>query len=328
MLHEPRPPAKKFERSVRVRRTGPGIVLCEPAGQLRKPGFGPGVLGGRSQQDAQSEEIALAAGRLALDQLWGEEAQSADDQIGTGYVGRVLEAREPEVRQAGVAMAVEQHVAALDVAVEDAVVVYAGDCGEELEGERLDGGGRQAATIQTLAQRCSVDVLHNQVGLIGSDAVVVDLHEVGVLDAGMRARLARKPGDGCGARRERIRDDLDSHRALKPFVVGAPHRCHAAGTGDPVEAVAGADQLPRAERPRQMLRVDCEVSHPHLCSNRRGGHRLRHAGNGGCHRQTDGRRCVPACGAREPSGRDRASRVSRSAASSRSGGGRGSCGRG
>ena len=218
--------------------------------------------------DGRSVERYAAGDRLVKDGAQGEDVASSVDLVRVpagllrGHVGRgphdgaalrevrlgVGGLRQAEVGDLGDAVRVDQDVRRLDVAVDDAVLVGVVDRLADLphEGEDLldgDAGreGRPALRgglllpIDVVAEVASLQVLHREevAAVLLSD--LVDLHDVGVLEAGGGLGLAREAGDqlasivllGRGLVDPVVElEDLERHDAIEvalPGLVDDPH---------------------------------------------------------------------------------------------------------
>ena len=101
---------------------------------------------------------------------------------------------EAEVGDLGLAVERQEDVRRLEVAVDDPVIV--GDAHGPGEGlDELRGlADRERAAAQLPLEAAAVDVLHDEVGEPVPLADLVDLHEVGVREAGHRLHLGAEPG--------------------------------------------------------------------------------------------------------------------------------------
>ena len=119
-----------------------------------------------------------------------------------------------------------QDVGRLQVAMDDALPMRHVD----RAGQRLDQPrrlpGRPGVAADPVGQGPAADPLHRQEGVAVMDPHLVDLHDVGVLDAGGQLRLAAEPLP-LGFRREAAgQDHLQGHQppeAAMPGLVDHPH---------------------------------------------------------------------------------------------------------
>ena len=135
---------------------------------------------------------------------------------------------EAEVEDADVPVFRDHHVLGLEVPVNDAGLVRArktvGDLDGDIE-ELLDG---QRARLNELAKSPAFDELHRDVdGAVGT-ADVVDVDDVGMIQAGGRARFLLEAPPPFGVRREVGRQHLQRDIAAQPAVVRAVDLAHPA----------------------------------------------------------------------------------------------------
>src|SRR5690606_8974293 len=135
------------------------------------------------------EPVAGGRGRGAGEQLGGEVAGGADEAL----VAAAGEAREPEVDDLEPALAGDEHVRRLEVAVEEAGPVQRVHAGGELAEREPEGGlgGRLAARAQVLEPAVPGDIFHGDVPLAAGpiERELVDGGEVGVADVDDVAEL-------------------------------------------------------------------------------------------------------------------------------------------
>ena len=133
-------------------------------------------------------------------------------------------ARDAEVRHLDAALAVDDHVVRLDVAVDDPVAVREAERREDLA--RVvdrDRHRQRAARDDQLLQRPPLDVLHRDVvGALGL-AAVVDRDDVRVREAGRVRRLAAEALDELLVVRVPVVEDLDRDAAAELLILGEVH---------------------------------------------------------------------------------------------------------
>ena len=124
---------------------------------------------------------------------------------------------------------VQQQIARLDVAVDDALLVGVLEPASRLQDaiDRLPNLQRPMI-LDDAGQVMALDVFHHQVvhalvlvGVVGRD-------DVGMRELGRRFHLAVESLDGLGPLHGRRGEDLDRHRAFHPPVPGLQHYPHAA----------------------------------------------------------------------------------------------------
>ncbi len=122
---------------------------------------------------------------------------------------------------------------------------------------RLQGGGNadgdahrvigleSRALAQQRGQVVALDQLHDDVlGAIGIGAVVVDRHDVRVLQRSGGARLLLEAGGEARVVAVLLAQELDGHLAIELLVDGAPDGRHAALAERGDQPVSAADELP------------------------------------------------------------------------------------
>jgi hypothetical protein len=120
----------------------PGARVGRRLGQVRVADLRSAAAGERRLADeafvedaAEGVDVALAARLAALDQLGRQVVRRPEQLAVGGQAGRVRAAGEAEVRQRRCALAVEQDVRRLDVAVQHALPVQGVKAAPELGGE-------------------------------------------------------------------------------------------------------------------------------------------------------------------------------------------------
>ena len=177
---------------------GPGRVLVRDRGQDGQRGV-PVVeravpFHRRVQGGAQRPQVGRRAGRLAADPFRRGEPGGAHHHPGLGEPGVALQGGDAEVGQHGPAVRAEQHVARLDVTMQDAGRVRAAQRAEQ-PAAQIRGllRGQRAVLGHDLLQRAALDQLHHDpraaVGLLDH---VEDGDHRGVVQPGRGARLAQR----------------------------------------------------------------------------------------------------------------------------------------
>ena len=185
------------------------------------------------EEDAERVEIALR-GRLFAARLLGRHVlrRSEDGPLrGEARVHR--EVGEPEVEDLDEvlppAARAEEDVVALQVAVNDAEVVRAGERGAHLL-EDIDAARERHRSARQLArERHADEVLHDEVELaLFGLTDVVDVDDVRVVDAVGGARFAQHPGAQVGLAAQVRADELERDDAVDEHVTGAIDDAHPA----------------------------------------------------------------------------------------------------
>ena len=217
------------------------------------------------QRDAERELIAAGAAAFAVVLLGRHVCRRADQRAGLGDVAIERAARrprrrgvgggrdprhqplgggqlvggagQPEVGHRDVAGGVDQHVARLEVAVDQAGGVGGGQPAAGGDEQRDDVGGRQGVAGQVLAEGGALDELHGQEHPAVDLAGVVDRDHVGVGQLGQRLGLADQPRRRVGGAIGR-RQHLDRHPAIELRIVRGVHLAHPAGAHLALDLVA------------------------------------------------------------------------------------------
>ncbi len=170
--------------------------------------------------DAEAVDVRFLSDRSAR-QLLGRHVGR---RAGAGHVcvgfGERFE-RDPEVGQVGAAGPVEQDVRGLDVTMDDPVPVCHGETGGKFLEQRCGGEGIPGALGQRIGQRPAREQTHHQPGPFGIASVLVQGHDVGVLEAGDDPRLIVETGGELLGGCERRVDDLDGDVAVE-VVLASP----------------------------------------------------------------------------------------------------------
>ena len=211
-----------------------GVLL--PGGDVE----GASAEGDLEQGDAEGEEVGPLVDGLAAELLGGDVADGAFDGAGgPAAAGQLGGAGEAEVGEVGPTGAVDEDVAGLDVLVHEAdgasleaqgVGVVEGVA--ELQAELDDGAGRQGAAEEEVVGGAAVDALHGDVDEAVEHADVVDVDDVGVVQAGAEAGLVQEGvvAVGAGLEEDLERDGLAETGGAEEL--GAEDAPAAAGAED------------------------------------------------------------------------------------------------
>ena len=148
---------------------------------------------------------------------------------------RLHELGEAEVEELHPAVARQEDVLGLQVAVDDAGGVGGREALRDLDRGGGDGLDRERPAVEPVPERLALEELGDEVG----DAVVApdveDGEDVRVAEPPDRLHLDLEPADPVGVGRAGPREDLDGDVAAEPGVPGAPDLAH------PPRADAGRD---------------------------------------------------------------------------------------
>ena len=147
------------------------------------------------EHDPERVEIRARIDRRAARLLGREVLRGADDRAGLGHLRRAR-ARDAEVRHLQPAVAADDDVVRLDVAVDDPVAVRERERAEDLA--RVvdrDRDRRRAVADEQLLERAPVEELHRDVVGALRLAAVEDRDDVRMVEPGGALRLAAEPLD-------------------------------------------------------------------------------------------------------------------------------------
>ena len=209
------------------------------------------------EDDAEGVEIGALVDLGAARLLGREVLRGADDRARLGHLARPG-ARDAEVGDLDAALAVDEDVVRLDVAVDDPVPVREAQRREDLArvlDATLTGAGPRP-TIELL-QRAPVEVLHRDVVRVLRLAAVVDRDDVRMVQRGGVLRLAPEPLDELLVVRVAVVEDLDRDAAAELLVLREVDVGHPAGAELADDLVAPVEERVYegiARRPRGCLK--------------------------------------------------------------------------
>ncbi len=194
------------------------------------------------QHDAERVEVGALVDVRPARLLGREVLRGADDRADLGHLARTG-ARDAEVRHLHAALAVDEHVVRLDVAMDDPVAVREAQRREDLP-RVLDGdrNRRRPAGDDQLLQRAAVEVLHGDVVRPLRLAAVVDRDDVRMRQRRCVLRLAAEALDELVVVRVAVVEDLDGDAAAQLLVLGEVDVGHAAGAELPHDLVATVEE--------------------------------------------------------------------------------------
>ena len=230
-----------------------------PAVQAGEGGLDDGAVvlpaPGEALQQHQPQRVHVGRGRDALagDLLRSEVAGGADREAAARHAGGVDQPGDAEVGEAGPAVAGQQHVGGLDVAVHHPVVVHVGQGGGEVGTDPRGRLLRHGAPRDPVGEGRRVDQRHHDEGPAAVLADVEQLDEAGVAQALQGAdlalaHLALLPGD------HRVAEELHRDQGAGLLVGGGVDVGHPAAPQQSPEAVA-----PSQQRQGQHVAVDHEL---------------------------------------------------------------------
>ena len=155
-----------------------------------------------------------------MDLFWGDVGRGTQDGAGLGGLHFSAEfLGDAEVGEEGVALFIKQDVGRFEVAVNDAFLVS----GFQGRGQLVDQGGgvvRLPGTraVECISQAASAHQAHDQVGALGIAPVVVEGHDVEVLELGDELSFGLKAADEVGLVGVLRQDNLNSNLAVDEWL--------------------------------------------------------------------------------------------------------------
>jgi len=126
-----------------------------------------------------------------------------------GGIGGGCEVCKAEVKDLDDSLAGDHHVAGLQIAMDDALLMRGLERLGHLARDVQCFGERHGSALQPRGQRLPVDELHDQGSARGRVFETVDLRDVSVIQRREELRLARKPRDAVRVGCERLRQQLE-----------------------------------------------------------------------------------------------------------------------
>ena len=182
------------------------------------------------QRRGQGPQVAARiCQRHILSLFRWHEVQRAQHGTGHRLAGiRRFVLRQTEVRQLGNAGLCQQHVRRFNVAMDDVGLVCRAQPVTQLArhfDRFIDRNGTLTALIQ---QTVAFHILHDQERTVCRATVIVDLHDVGMIQSGDRLSLRQKPTHRRLASGRVSQHPLDGHLAVQPGVGGQQDLPHPA----------------------------------------------------------------------------------------------------
>ena len=165
--------------------------------------------------------------------------------------------RQAEVQDLDPAVAGDEQIGRLDVAVHDAAFVRRGEPAGNLDRIVDHRARRQRPPVHPLAKRLADEQLGDDPGGAVVHADVVDRDDIRVIQAARRASFLFEPALAIGIARECRRQDLDRDLALQLRVARAIDLAHAADA-EASEDLESADAIARG-RPMEAEAIICPV---------------------------------------------------------------------
>ena len=167
-----------------------------------------------------------------------DNARLGRDRGDRGFGRRQLDQfRETEVEHFGAAVARDDDVGRLDVAMDDAVRVRDGKGRCDLDGIIQSRGNRQGPLGEQPVERRAVHQLHRDERRSGILADLVDRDDVGMVQCGRRLRLANEAAMTLGVHSRFMREHFDRHRTPELRIDCAIDHTHPAAPDFSFDAV-------------------------------------------------------------------------------------------
>ena len=197
------------------------------------------------EHDAERVDVGLGVDVAALRLLGRDVVAGSEHGAGRGLLrGRLHRARDPEVGHLRLALAVQEDVLRLDVAVDEPVLVREREAARDLDRElERTVDGQRAVSDDHLLQVVAGDVLEDDVGAAVGLAAVDHGDDVRVREPGDELCLAGEAVDDVLVRRQPLVEHLERDGSLEHAIVGPEDARHASGADELLELVAIRDDV-------------------------------------------------------------------------------------
>ena len=209
-----------------------------------------GELAGQPEVERESQGVDIGTGITPASgkDLGRGVIRGPGERAGCGDPQLAVEPGRSEIRQPVPAIAVEQDILRLDVAVEDAVAVGGAERGGDVAAESNGLFPRQGATLtHPNVQVRPVDVLHQDEAPRAVFHEVVDRHDVLVGQAANHLDLSTHPLPSHLRRGRRGHQQLQRHLGVQVSVMGEVYDGIAAPAQLAVDGPAAANRVPGRE---------------------------------------------------------------------------------
>ena len=198
----------------------------------------------------ETVDVGPGVGLLPRALLGGHVLRGAEECARRGQSRAVLgihELRDREVQDPRLQIAVllaQDHVGGFQVAVKDTAAMRGLDSFGDLSPDpRRFADGQPSDAFDPLAQGLASYQLHDDVGVpLGQGAVVIEVRDVGMPDAGDGAGLASEPLPGLGVGDHVVPEELDRDGPVELDVAALVDGPHAAPRDQSLQPVLSGDQ--------------------------------------------------------------------------------------
>ena len=180
-------------------------------------------------EHAERVDVGARGHRLAADLLGRDVVRRPRDHVRHRILaGEVGEAPVEELHPRPAALAREEHVVELEVAVDDADVVRGAEDLAQLEQDPRDLLVREWAALESIAERLARQPFHHEVRAVRDDAGVEDVDDIRMVHRVDDARLEEEPVGGEPRSEHVAVGELQRGALAELAVAHAVHRAHPA----------------------------------------------------------------------------------------------------